>query len=95
MYFVGGCGIDTPSPSENDGTWHRREPARRDASGEEAGSAPDLPLLVRRCQATDVVDVFTPIDGEKSSVETPGYGDTEAAQRVAVGAYDDIRWGVC
>lgn len=85
MYFAGGCGIDSPAPDTDTQNGRRRKPARRDASGDDASSAPDLPLLVRRCQPTDVIDIFAPIAG------TGGAGELKVAGKVPVSATSNFR----
>lgn len=86
-YQQGAMGGGADAGDKDDSSPRIEEPARREAGGDAEGSAPDLPLLVRRCQATDVVDVFAPM-GKTGGVRggRPSGGD------VAVGATDSIRW---
>lgn len=67
LYFAGGCGIDVPvSQATVEKTSGRSsEPARGEAGGgADERSAPDLPLLVRHCQAS----LLTCGGGRKQSV---------------------------
>ena len=81
LFFAGGCGMDI---SQQDGG-HKLGPEIVENGGGAGGGVvdPDVPLLLKNCQATDAVDVFSLTGGSATgaAAAATGGGGKEKEQR--------------
>lgn len=93
----GDNGTSNNEPEEEGGGALPVEQAGDDAGGQGDGdgdaeeSVPDMPLLVKNCQATDIVDVLVP--GQGPEKETQDKKGSKSGRESFTVAADSVRWG--